>query len=86
MGLELTDVIPKDTAPYDFLSAREKYFSFYPMYGVIKGPVDFPHKQREIRDYRDALGQSEYTITNQGKKERRRGCLGLGLSSGVAKV
>ncbi len=24
MGLELTDVIPKETAPYEFLAARER--------------------------------------------------------------
>lgn len=37
LGLELTDLVPKGTAPYDFLRAREQYFSFYPMNLIIKG-------------------------------------------------
>lgn len=59
-GLELTDVIPKGTAPYAFLAAREKYFSFYPMFGVIKGPgVDFAKQQQTVYDYRDAIAANE---------------------------
>lgn len=65
LGLELTDVIPKETAPYDFLTAREKYFSFYPMYGVVKGPVDFPNKQVQIHEYQKAIAQIPYIVKNQ---------------------
>lgn len=37
LGLELTDVVPTGTAPYDFLLARQQYFSFYPMNGIVRG-------------------------------------------------
>lgn len=37
LGLELTDVVPQGTAPYDFLLARQQYFSFYPMNGIVRG-------------------------------------------------
>jgi patched 1 protein len=46
LGLELSDVLPQHTAPAAFLRAREKYFSFYPMFAVIKGPnIDYPNQQ-----------------------------------------
>jgi hypothetical protein len=38
-GLELSDVMAKGTPAYDFLLAREKYFSFYPMQGLLFGFV-----------------------------------------------
>ncbi len=33
-GLDLTDVVPRDTTEYKFLAAQEKYFGFYNMYAV----------------------------------------------------
>jgi patched 1 protein len=57
LGLELSDVLPKGTAPGAFLEAREKYFSFYPMFAVLKGPeIDFPAMQHKIEEYRQELG------------------------------
>ena len=35
-GLEVTDVVPKDTAEYDFLSAQARYFGFYNFFAVTK--------------------------------------------------
>uniref|UniRef100_A0A915HYU9 Uncharacterized protein n=1 Tax=Romanomermis culicivorax TaxID=13658 RepID=A0A915HYU9_ROMCU len=37
IGLELSELVPLGTAPQAFMVAREKYFSFYPMYTVVKG-------------------------------------------------
>lgn len=38
--------------------AREKYFSFYPMFAVLKGgEIDMPHQQQLIEEYREALGK-----------------------------
>lgn len=59
LGLELSDVLPKGTAPAAFLEARERYFSFYPMFAVLKGPeIDFPAMQHKIEEYRQELGMS----------------------------
>lgn len=62
LGLELTDVIPKDTAPYAFLDARESYFSFYPFNAVLRGPLDVAKKQILIRQYRSALARVSYVV------------------------
>ena len=35
-GLDLTDVVPKNTNEYRFLEAQSKYFGFYNFYAVTK--------------------------------------------------
>ncbi|KRX40231.1 Protein patched -like protein 1 [Trichinella murrelli] len=71
LGLELTDLIPKHTAPYGFLAAREAYFSFFPFSAVLKGPMDIPHKQRLIREYRSAIGEIDYVIRHDGQPSEK---------------
>uniref|UniRef100_A0A673YFY2 Patched 1 n=1 Tax=Salmo trutta TaxID=8032 RepID=A0A673YFY2_SALTR len=35
-GLELTDIVPRETSEYDFIGAQFKFFSFYNMYVVTQ--------------------------------------------------
>ena len=35
-GLDLTDIVPKDTPEYRFLEAQAQYFGFYSIYAVTK--------------------------------------------------
>lgn len=68
LGLELSDVLPENTAPAAFLRAREKYFSFYPMYAVLRGQtIDIPQQQEQIEDYRRAIAKSEFVIKVDGR-------------------
>ncbi|CAJ0585861.1 unnamed protein product, partial [Mesorhabditis spiculigera] len=46
IGLELSDVLPEHTAPAAFLKARDKYFSFYPMFAVLKGASEYVIKSK----------------------------------------
>ncbi|MFH4977149.1 hypothetical protein AB6A40_003858 [Gnathostoma spinigerum] len=63
LGLELSDVLPEDTPPSAFLRAREKYFSFYPMYAVLKGPnIDYAHEQSRIEQYRRDIADTRFVI------------------------
>ncbi|GMR34260.1 hypothetical protein PMAYCL1PPCAC_04455 [Pristionchus mayeri] len=65
IGLELSDVLPEHTAPAAFLKARDSYFSFYPMFAVLKGPyIDYPNQQQLIENYRNTIGASKYVIKN----------------------
>lgn len=43
-GLELTDIVPRETSEYDFIGAQFKFFSFYNMY-VVTQRADYPQKQ-----------------------------------------
>ncbi|PIC47712.1 hypothetical protein B9Z55_006965 [Caenorhabditis nigoni] len=68
LGLELADVLPEHTPPAAFLRAREKYFSFYPMFAVLKGTdIDIPNQQQLIEEYRQQLGASKFMIKAEGK-------------------
>lgn len=58
-GLEMSDVLPEHTAPAAFLRARDRYFSFYPMFAVLKGPdLDYSRNQHKIDNYRTSIGIS----------------------------
>jgi patched 1 protein len=56
IGLELADVLPENTAPAAFLKARERYFSFYPMFIVTRGEADIPKQQALIEKFRREIG------------------------------
>lgn len=73
LGLEMTDIVPKDTAPYDFLSAREDYFSFYTMNAVVKGEFDYAHKQQLLHQYREEMANVSYIVKQPGTIEAQKG-------------
>ena len=35
-GLDLTDIVPRDTPEFSFLDAQAQYFGFYSIYAVTK--------------------------------------------------
>ncbi|KAM8866171.1 protein patched homolog 1 [Synchiropus picturatus] len=43
-GLELTDIVPRETSEYDFIGAQFKFFSFYNMY-VVTQRADYAKNQ-----------------------------------------
>ncbi|VDM61959.1 unnamed protein product [Angiostrongylus costaricensis] len=66
IGLELSDVLPEHTAPAKFLQARDKYFSFYPMFAVIKGPhIDYARQQHQIDNYRKAIDKGIFLASSK---------------------
>ncbi|EFO22028.1 hypothetical protein LOAG_06459 [Loa loa] len=64
-GLEMSDILPDQTAPAAFLKARDRYFSFYPMFAVLRGPnVDYAKNQHKIDNYRLSIGSSPFVVKN----------------------
>lgn len=53
-GLDLTDVVPRDTSEYHFLEKESKYFGFYNIYVVTK-ELDYPNNQRQLRELHSAF-------------------------------
>ncbi|XP_068949243.1 protein patched homolog 2-like [Petaurus breviceps papuanus] len=49
-GLTLTDVVPRGTKEYDFLTAQIKYFSLYEVALVTQGGFDYAHSQQALLD------------------------------------
>ena len=54
-GLDLTDVIPRNTSVFDFLRAQQEYFSFYNVYVVTQGHFEYPENQKLLYDYHNSF-------------------------------
>ncbi|VDK82911.1 unnamed protein product [Litomosoides sigmodontis] len=77
-GLEMSDVLPDQTAPAAFLKARDRYFSFYPMFAVLRGPeIDYAKNQQKIDNYRFAIGNSPFVMKNSEKEPSEKYWLSL---------
>ncbi|MGH0143604.1 UNVERIFIED_CONTAM: hypothetical protein FKN15_003678 [Acipenser sinensis] len=61
-GLYLTDIVPRDTKEYDFLSAQFQYFSFYNMYLVTMGGFDYPRCQRQLLQLHNSFKSVKYVV------------------------
>ena len=49
-GLDLTDLVPRDTNEYKFVEAQEKYFGFYNMYAVTMVSIIFVPSFAKLRE------------------------------------
>ncbi|GFN88088.1 patched protein, partial [Plakobranchus ocellatus] len=64
-GLDLTDIVPKDTPEFDFLEAQSKYFGFYSINLVTKGDFDYAHNQQLLYQYHAAFNKVKKIIKRE---------------------
>jgi len=50
-GLDLTDIVPRNTSVWKFLEAQDKYFGFYNMYAITEGNFEYPQNQQILYEY-----------------------------------
>ncbi|MEE6495256.1 hypothetical protein FKM82_001993 [Ascaphus truei] len=67
-GLYLTDIIPRETKEYNFISAQFKYFSFYNMFIITKGGFEYPKAQESLYDLHQAFGSVKYVVREEGRE------------------
>uniref|UniRef100_A0A8C1U7E0 Patched 2 n=1 Tax=Cyprinus carpio TaxID=7962 RepID=A0A8C1U7E0_CYPCA len=67
-GLYLTDIVPRDTKEYDFITAQFKYFSFYNMYLVTMDGFDYAHSQRQLLQLHNAFNSVKYVVKDSNHK------------------
>lgn len=60
-GLELTDIVPRETSEYDFIGAQFKFFSFYNMY-VVTQQAEYPKKQRLLHQLHQRFHTVRYVL------------------------
>lgn len=60
-GLELTDIVPRETSEYDFIGAQFKFFSFYNMY-VVTQRADYAHKQPLLHQLHQRFHTVRYVL------------------------
>ncbi|MBN3325231.1 PTC1 protein, partial [Atractosteus spatula] len=63
-GLELTDIVPRETSEYDFIGAQFKYFSFYNMY-VVTQKADYANLQPLLYDLHRRFGNVKYILKEE---------------------
>ncbi|XP_053558394.1 protein patched homolog 1 [Bombina bombina] len=66
-GLDLTDIVPRETREYDFIAAQFKYFSFYNMY-IVTQQVDYPRAQRLLYDLHKSFSDVKFVLLESDKQ------------------
>lgn len=67
-GLYLTDIVPRETKEYNFISAQFKYFSFYNMFIITKDGFDYPKAQASLYDLHESFGSVKYVVREEGRE------------------
>ncbi|XP_061784946.1 protein patched homolog 1 isoform X3 [Nerophis lumbriciformis] len=60
-GLELTDIVPRETSEYDFIGTQFKFFSFYNMY-VVTQRADYAQNQPLLHQLHHRFGTVRYVL------------------------
>ncbi|KAM4708355.1 protein patched homolog 1 [Discoglossus pictus] len=66
-GLDLTDIVPRETREYDFIAAQFKYFSFYNMY-VVTQKADYPRAQHLLYELHKSFIDVKYVLLEGDKQ------------------
>ncbi|XP_034955500.1 protein patched homolog 1 isoform X2 [Zootoca vivipara] len=66
-GLDLTDIVPRETREYDFIAAQFKYFSFYHMY-VVTQKADYPNIQHLLYELHKSFSDVTYVLLEENKQ------------------
>ena len=56
-GLELTDVVPRESVAHRFVEAQFKYFSFYPLALITQEGFDYAYQQEKLLSYHEDFKQ-----------------------------
>lgn len=63
-GLDLFDIVPKDTNEHKFLNAQSDLFGFYNMFAVTQGDFEYPTNQKLLHEYHEAFVRVPHVIKN----------------------
>ncbi|BFZ16560.1 hypothetical protein BsWGS_19599 [Bradybaena similaris] len=64
-GLDLTDVVPRQTPEFEFLQAQSKYFGFYSINLVTQGGFDYANNQQLLYQYHNAFHKVQKIIRRE---------------------
>ncbi|XP_030049507.1 protein patched homolog 1 isoform X1 [Microcaecilia unicolor] len=66
-GLDLTDIVPRETREYDFIAAQFRFFSFYNMY-VVTQKADYPRTQHLLHSLHQSFSTVKYVLLEDNKQ------------------
>ena len=64
-GLDLTDVVPRETKEFKFLEAQSKYFGFYNIYAITQGNFDYANNQELLYEYHKSFQRIKKIIKRE---------------------
>lgn len=67
-GLQLRDIVAKNTSEYESLLLQDRYFPIYNIFGITKGNFDYPSNQRLLHEYHKKFSQVQGVIDSEGDK------------------
>lgn len=63
-GLDLYDLVPKNTNEHKFLKVQSNMFGFYNMFAVTQGDFEYPTNQKLLHEYHEAFVRIPHVIKN----------------------
>ncbi|XP_054666894.1 protein patched homolog 1 isoform X5 [Grus americana] len=66
-GLDLTDIVPRETREYEFIAAQFKYFSFYNMY-IVTQKADYPNVQHLLYELHRSFSNVTYILLEEDRQ------------------
>lgn len=63
-GLDLFDLVPKNTNEHKFLKVQSNMFGFYNMFAVTQGDFEYPTNQKLLHEYHEAFVRIPHVIKN----------------------
>ena len=63
-GMQLSDLIPKQSHEYEYLIRQEKYFKFYSIFAVTQANFEYPANQRLLHEYHAAFARIGSIVKN----------------------
>lgn len=63
-GLDLFDLVPKNTNEHKFLNVQSNMFGFYNMFAVTQGDFEYPTNQKLLHEYHEAFVRVPNVIKN----------------------
>ncbi|KAF7669892.1 hypothetical protein LDENG_00100550 [Lucifuga dentata] len=69
-GLELTDIVPRETSEYDFIGAQFRFFSFYNMY-VVTQRADYAQNQPLLHQLHQRFHTVRYVLRDDNRQVPR---------------
>ena len=63
-GLNLTDIVAKETAESKFFEAQQKHFGHYNMFAITHGNFEYPKNQILLEEYHESFNRIPWIIKN----------------------
>lgn len=69
-GLDIKDIVDRDTYQYGALDAQKSHFYIFNIFAITKAPFDYPKNQRLLYEYYEKIAMIDGILINKDDKPR----------------